>query len=72
MRKIGRLKGLKKLDGCRGYFHDGTQVYDRLGRTVPMDNGVVKVLVDFKWVVVDLGKPKAKHKAKAVVKKSED
>ncbi len=62
MRKVGKLRNLKPLSGCRGYFHDGSKVYDRLGREVPVVDGKAKVLVDFKWVEVDLKKPKAKKK----------
>jgi hypothetical protein len=62
MRKIGRLKGLKPLSGCRGYFHDGSRVYDRLGREVPVVDGKVKVLVDFQYREITLAKPAKRKK----------
>jgi len=66
MRRVGKNRNLKPLRGCRGYFHDGSKVFDRLGREVPVVGGKVKVLVDFKWCEVDLAKhnPKSKTKAK--------
>jgi len=71
MRKNGKLRGLKPLIGYRGYYHDGTRVYDRLGRIVPLEDGKAKILSEFKWVVVDLSKPKTKSK-RVVSKVSED
>jgi hypothetical protein len=62
MRKVGKLRNLKPLKDCRGYFHDGSKVYDRTGREVPLVDGKARVLVNFKWVEVDLSKPKPRRK----------
>ena len=71
MRNIGKHRNLKALQSCRGYFHDGSKVYDRVGREIPIIDGKAKVLVDFKWVEIDLSNSKSKPKAKSPSKKSE-